>query len=234
VIGALDLELSAIPILVLGNSLRRQRDVFHIYEMGQLQCISSSAHRIVGALLTTPATVAVHLPTSSYTILWYGLLVLSKLSLLFSNEPAEQLGVDNQKIRNVGVTIMQRIASLSQGGDVWENSKKVVGSMLVWLEKSKTETRQTAFDKTSPVELTRNASDDTEDDQVGPTPLFGASEGLHIHQDTWPMIESPGHFDSTAHIETHAAMNWDASFWQGMLESLPWFSTSIDSPSVFQ
>lgn len=233
-IGALHLELSATPILVLGHSLRRQREVLYIYEMGRLQCISSSAHRIVATFLSIPSTVAVHLPTSSYTILWYSLLVLSKLSLLFSEDPAEQLGVDNQKIYNVGVAIMQRIASFSQGDDVWENSKRVVGSMLVWLEKSKTETRQMVFDKTSLLELTRDASDDTEDNELEPTPLLGASEGLHSHQDTWPMIESAGHLDSAAHIEAHAAMNWDASFWQGMLESLPWFSTSIDSSSVFQ
>lgn len=222
------------PILVLGHSLRRQRDVFHIHEMGQLQAISSSAHRIVETFLNTPSTVAVHLPTSSYNILWYGLLVLSKLSLLFSNDAAELLGVDNQKIRNAGVAIMQKIGSFSQGNDVWENSKKVIGSMLLWLEKSKPETRQTAFDKTSPIVLTRNASGHTEDDQVGPTPLLGPSEDLNMDQDTWPMTESPSHLFSAAYIEAHAAMDWDPSLWQGMLESLPWFSTSIDSPSVFQ
>jgi hypothetical protein len=48
------------------------------------------------------------------------------------------------------------------------------------------------------------------------------------------MIDNLGHFDSAAYIETHAAMDWDASLWQGMLESLPWSSTSMDGPSVFQ
>lgn len=206
--------------------------------MGQLQAITSSAHRIVATFLTTPSTVAVHLPTSSYTIVWYGLLVLSKLSLLFSNDAAEPLGVDNQRIRNVGVAIMQKIGSFSQRGDFWENSKKVIGSMLSWLEKSKPETWQTAFDKTGPMVLTRNASDHTEDglssDQVGPTPLLGASEDVHIHQDAWPSIEFPGHLDSAAYIGAQAVMDWDASLWQGMLESLTWSSTSIDSSSVFQ
>ena len=48
------------------------------------------------------------------------------------------------------------------------------------------------------------------------------------------MIDNLRHFDSAAYIEAHAAMDWDASLWQGMLESLPWFSTSMDGPSVFQ
>jgi hypothetical protein len=99
--------------------------------MGELQAISFSAHHIVAAFLDTPPTVAVHLPTSSYTILWYGLLVLSKLSLLFSNDATVLLEADNEKICNIGVAIIQRIGSFSQSGDVWENSKKVIGSMLV-------------------------------------------------------------------------------------------------------
>lgn len=232
-IGALQLELSAIPILVLGHSLRRQKDVFHIHEMGQLQAITSSAHRIVTTFLSTSSTIAIHLPTTSYTLLWYGLLVLSKLSLLFPNNTSKPLGVDNEKIRNVGVAIMQRIGSFSQGGDVWENSKKVIGSMLLWLEKSKPETRQTASDKASPTVLTRNASDGTASDQAASNPLLEASEDIEIHQDTWPMIDNQGYFDSAAYIEAHATMDWNASLWQGMLESLPWFSTSMD-PSIFQ
>lgn len=233
-IGALQLELSATPILVLGQSLRRQRDVFYIHEMGHLQAISSSAHRIVATFLSTPSAVAVHLPTTSYTILWYGLLVLSKLSLLFPNDTTEPFGVDNKKIRNVGVAIMQRIGSFSQGGDVWENSKKVIGSMLLWLEKSNPETRQMVSDNASPTVITKNASGHVASDQAGPNPLLEASEDVDIHQEILPVIDNLGHFDSAAYIEDHAAMDWDASLWQGMLESLPWFSTSMDGPSVFQ
>lgn len=230
---ALQLELSAAPILVLGHSLRRQGDVLYIHEMGQLEAISSSAHRIVATFLTTPSTVAVHLPTTSYTILWYGLLVLSKLSLLFPNDTAEPLGIDNQRIRNVGVAIMQRIGSFSQGGDVWGNSKKVIGSMLLWLEKSKPETRETDFDKTIPTVSISNVSDHTASNQDGETPMLETIQGTDV-QETWPMNESPAQSHSVAYIEAHAAMDWDASLWQEMLESLPWFSTSFDDPSVFQ
>lgn len=189
--------------------------------MGQLQTVCSSAHRIVTTFLSTPSTVAINLPTTSYTILWYGLLVLSKLSLLFPDDAAESIGVDNQKIRSVGVAIMQRIGSFSQEGDVWENSKKVLGSMLLWLEKSKPETRQTVSDKASSTVVTRNVSDHTASNQVGLSPLLEASEGIYIHQNTWPMVEFPDHSDSAAYIEAHAAMDWDAGLWQGMLASLP-------------
>lgn len=102
--------------------------------------------------------------------------------------------------------------------------------MLLWLEKSKPETRQTAFDKTSLTVLTRNVSEHTASDQAGSTPLLGAKQDIVIQQDTWPMIEFPGQLDPVAYIEAHTAMDWDASLWQGMLESLPWFSTSIDGP----
>lgn len=202
--------------------------------MGQLQRISSSAHRIVATFLSIPGTVAVHLPTTSYTIVWYGLLVLSKLSLLFPNDAAEPLGLDNRKIRDVGIAITQRIGSFSQGGDVWENSKRVVGSMLLWLEKSKPETRHTAFENTSPMAVARNMSDYTAPDKAQLNLLSEASDDVDCYQDTWPMIEIPDQMDAAAYIEAHVAMNWDASLWQGMFESLTWPNTSIDDQSVFQ
>jgi hypothetical protein len=83
--------------------------------------------------------------------------------------------------------------------------------------------------------LARNASEHTKNcfssNQVESTPLLGASEGVDTHQDTWPMIEYPGHLDSAAYIEAHAALDWDASLWQGMLESLPCLVRQLTSQS---
>ena len=160
--------------------------------------------------------------------------MLSKLSLLFPNNTAELFGVDNEKIRNVGVAIMQRIGPFSQGGGVWENFKKVIGSMLLWLEKSKSAISQTVADKTSPVPQTRNAFEHIASKKGEPTSLSGAIEEVDIHQDTWPIIEFPGQLDAAAYIEAHAAMDWNTSLWQGMLESLSRFSTSVDGTYVFK
>ncbi|GES61804.1 hypothetical protein ATEIFO6365_0001017000 [Aspergillus terreus] len=79
---SLRLELNAIPAIVLGHALRRQRDVHRLYEKERLLSIARSATNIVTVFLASPASVAPNLPMFSYTSIWYGLLVLSKLSLL--------------------------------------------------------------------------------------------------------------------------------------------------------
>lgn len=212
--------------------------MLYLYEIGRIQAITSSAHRIAATFLITPFNAAVHLPISSYTILWYALLVLSKLSLLFPSDVAEPLGVDNLKIRNVGIAIMQKIGSFSQGGDIWENCKKVIGSMLSWLEKSNLETRQSAPDKTGPMVLTRNASNNIRDylsfDQTEHNPSLAMGGDVYIHQGAWPSIDFPSHLEPEAYIEAQPTVELDASLWEEMLESLTWPSSSIDNPPFFQ
>ncbi|RHZ74440.1 hypothetical protein CDV55_107202 [Aspergillus turcosus] len=218
---ALRFELSATNLLVLGHSLRRQKDVFYLHEMGQIQAITSSAHRIMTTFLNTPSTIAIHLPTTCYTILWYGLLALSKLSLLFPSPAAVALGVDNQTIHNVGIAIMQKIGSFSKGGDAWENSKNVIGSMLSWLEKSKPETQQTAPVQAGPM-APNDIGDCLSSDHTAITSSPRARGDAYIHQDAWPSIDIPSHLDPADYIEAQAAVDWDAGLWQGMLDSLTW------------
>jgi hypothetical protein len=132
---------------------------------------------------------------------------------------------------------MQKIGSLSQGGDVWENSKKVIGSMLSWLERSKLETRQMASDKSGSTVLTGNASNNTgycvSFNQGGDFPTLGESGNVYNHQEAWPSIDFSNHLTSAADIEAQAAVDWDAGLWQEMLESVTWSGMPIDSPSGF-
>ncbi|PYH92521.1 hypothetical protein BO71DRAFT_329731, partial [Aspergillus ellipticus CBS 707.79] len=135
---ALQLELYALPTLVLGQALGRQRYVFYLIEIKQLSKLTYSAYKGVTTFLAIPATVAVHLPTASFVIIWHSLMVLSKLSLIFGSQ-TEIVEIRKKTVHDVGLALMRKLDEMSRGDDVWANCKRIIGSMVSWLENSKSE-----------------------------------------------------------------------------------------------
>ncbi|PLB35804.1 uncharacterized protein BDW47DRAFT_133290 [Aspergillus candidus] len=117
---SLRLELNATPVLVLGHTLRQQRDVHaqHEHEKQHFLTIARSALNIVTVFLASPASVARNLPMSSYTTIWYGLLVLSKLSLLSDTTTKDKtVEVHHKDIHDLGLAVLQKMEAMSRGDD---------------------------------------------------------------------------------------------------------------------
>ena len=194
-IGALRLELNAIPAIVLGHALS-QRDSHHQHNQHRLLRIARSAFNIVTAFLATPASVTPNLPMFSYTSIWYGLLVLSKLSLLSAAATEDKsLEVHSRDIHNLGLAAMQKMETMSRGNDVWDNCRAVTGSMLSWLEKSRT--------KSQGIQLPRETS--RKEEVENPDPLPGP-----VPEDS-PLVTEPA-----------VTEDWDAIVWHQMLQDLTW------------
>ena len=157
--------------------------------------IARSAINIVTVFLASPASIAPNLPMFSYTSIWYGLLVLSKLSLL-PNAATEGKVVYNKDIHNLGLAAMQKMETMSQRNDVWDNCRAVIGSMLSWLESSRAQPRSIQ------VQGDTSNTQDAENAHVLPRPI---PEGR------------PRTTESAA-----VAEDWDATMWQQMLQDLTW------------
>ena len=129
-LGSLRLELNAIPAIVLEHALRRQRDLHWLYEKRRLLAIVRSVFNIVTVFLASPALVTPNLPMFSYTSIWYGLLVLSKLSFLSdAATKGKAVEVYNKDTHNVGLAAMQKMEAMSRRNDVWNNCCTVIGSI---------------------------------------------------------------------------------------------------------
>ncbi|KAE8152735.1 hypothetical protein BDV25DRAFT_127723 [Aspergillus avenaceus] len=192
---SLRLELNAIPAIVLGHTLRRQSDVHRQYDKQRLLAVARSAFNTVTVFLASPASIAPNLPMFSYTSIWYGLLVLSKLSLLPDvAEKGKVVGVYNKDIHNLGLAAMQKMEGMSRRNDVWDNCRAVIGSMLSWLESSRTKPQTT------------HVQGDTPNDQDGENAQMLAQP---IADDT-PLVT-----DTAAMAEY-----WDAAVWEQMLQEL--------------
>ncbi|KAE8163279.1 hypothetical protein BDV40DRAFT_287875 [Aspergillus tamarii] len=119
---SLRLELNAIPAIVLEHALRRQRDLHWLYEKRRLLAIVRSVFNIVTVFLASPALVTPDLPMFSYTSIWYGLLVLSKLSFLSDAAiKGKAVEVYNKDTHNAGLAAMQKMETMSRRNDVWNN-----------------------------------------------------------------------------------------------------------------
>ncbi|BCS10460.1 hypothetical protein ALUC_31277A [Aspergillus luchuensis] len=190
---ALRLELNAIPAIVLGHALS-QRDSHHQYNQHRLLRIARSAFNIATVFLATPTSVAPNLPMFSYTSIWYGLLVLSKLSLLSDAVTGDKtVEVHSRDIHNLGLAAMQKMETMSRGNDVWDNCRAVVGSMLSWLEKSRTRSR----------EVQVHEEQSRKQEVENPDPLPEA-----VSEDS-PLV-------------TAVTEDWDATVWHQMLQDLTW------------
>ncbi|GAB1207496.1 hypothetical protein APSETT445_006216 [Aspergillus pseudonomiae] len=200
---SLRLELNAIPAIVLGHALRRQRDVHRQYEKQQLLTIARSAFNIVTVFLASPASVTPNLPMFSYTSIWYGLLVLSKLSLLSdAATKGKAVEVYNKDIHNLGLAAMQKMEAMSRRNDVWDNCRAVIGSMLSWLESSRTQPQSIQV---------RGDTSNTQD-----------AEDAHMLPQSIPE-DPPRATESAAVVE-----DWDATVWQQMLQDLTWIGLPVE------
>ncbi|RAH59739.1 hypothetical protein BO85DRAFT_467435 [Aspergillus piperis CBS 112811] len=136
---AVRLELSATSLLVLGR-----HHCTPYCGLQQLQALSSSAYNTINVFLAIPLPALVHLPASSYNILWYSLLLLSKLHLLF-HARFDIPGIKRHDIYTLGLALMKKMEG-SLGDTPLIDCKKVSRSMSVWLENTTCEQQQGQID----------------------------------------------------------------------------------------
>ncbi|PYI21327.1 hypothetical protein BO99DRAFT_328277 [Aspergillus violaceofuscus CBS 115571] len=204
---ALRLELHAIPAIVLGHALRQQKDGHRQYEKQQLLTIARSAFNTVTVFLASPASVTPNLPMFSYTSIWYGLLVLSKLSLLSDTATkGKAVDVHPKDIHNLGLAAMQKMEAMSRQDDVWDNCRAVIGSMLSWLESSRAQPQSTP---------------DRED-----TTPSSIQHAENAHTSPQPVPDDPPRAPEFAAV----AEDWDAAVWQQMLHDLTWIGLPVEQP----
>ena len=218
-LGALLIEGEAVPLLVYGQALARQEDVFNLQELNLLGALTESAHRVIDTFLSVPSTGVVHLPASTFATIWYALLCLSKLSLFFHPSQHQSIGLDKTTIHSRGVAIIHIFEELSLGADVWASSKKVVGNMLAWLN------RPNAKAQPGPVSPNlRPASSVCGSDSA----LQSSTGGEHFDpQSARSPTYAPDHV-TTTDIQ-FPPYEVDASVWQQMLDSFAWVDPLLES-----
>ncbi|KJK62998.1 GAL4 like protein [Aspergillus parasiticus SU-1] len=127
-------EVKVKPVIILGQIVYHRNDAFLLDEMDQLDSLISSSESFITSFLETLTEIAIHLPLSFYTYLWYALLVLSKV-LLLSDLEWERTTRLGRRIHGIARAAIEKHGELSSGNDVWANSKRVIGSMISWLQK---------------------------------------------------------------------------------------------------
>ncbi|KAB8212559.1 hypothetical protein BDV34DRAFT_208278 [Aspergillus parasiticus] len=127
-------EVKVKPVIILGQIVYHRNDAFLLDEMDQLDSLISSSESFITSFLETLTEFAIHLPLSFYTYLWYALLVLSKV-LLLSDLEWERTTRLGRRIHGIARAAIEKHGGLSSGNDVWANSKRVIGSMISWLQK---------------------------------------------------------------------------------------------------
>ncbi|KAK9613245.1 hypothetical protein V6Z98_009157 [Aspergillus fumigatus] len=167
-------------------------------EKDRLLTIARSAFNIVTVFLASPALVTPNLPIFIYTTIWYGLLVLSKLSLL-SDTATESKVVYNKDVSNLGLAAMQKMETMSRGDNVWDNCRAVIGSMISWLESSRGQPQS------------MQAPGNTKD----------AGDAHMLPQPT--PEDAPRPTESAA-----VAEDWDATVRQQMLQDLTWIGLPVE------
>ncbi|KAH1964834.1 hypothetical protein KXW14_004711 [Aspergillus fumigatus] len=167
-------------------------------EKDRLLTIARSAFNIVTVFLASPALVTPNLPMFIYTTIWYGLLVLSKLSLL-SDTTTESKVVYNKDVSNLGLAAMQKMETMSRGDNVWDNCRAVIGSMISWLESSRGQPQS------------MQAPGNTKD----------AGDAHMLPQPT--PEDAPRPTESAA-----VAEDWDATVRQQMLQDLTWIGLPVE------
>ncbi|KNG87112.1 hypothetical protein ANOM_005303 [Aspergillus nomiae NRRL 13137] len=221
--GAYVFELKVKPVLVLGQIVYHRNDTFLLDEMDQLDDLISSAESFIASFLEAEPEIAIHLPLSFYTYLWYALLVLSKVLLLSDLEWEMTTGL-GRRIHGVALAAIAKHGELSRGNDVWANSKRVIGSMISWLEKHqdlrRTEQRvpkcpiSTMHHSTVVNENTNypSASSGSDSNEPGRQLAFLTQHPDRVVTDVrFDQIASGGVGDG---VDDY----WDAILWQQMLE----------------
>ncbi|KAB8245387.1 hypothetical protein BDV35DRAFT_381486 [Aspergillus flavus] len=127
-------EVKVKPVIVLGQIVYHRNNVFLLDEMEQLENLITSSESFITSFLEALPEIAIQLPLSFYTYLWYALLVLSKVLLLSDLEWERTTGF-GRRIHGIARAAIEKHGELSSGNDVWANNKRVIGSMISWLEK---------------------------------------------------------------------------------------------------
>ncbi|KAH8692266.1 hypothetical protein BGW36DRAFT_304239 [Talaromyces proteolyticus] len=237
---ALRLELSAAHTLVLGQALWRRRDIFELQEINHLKTLTTSAHNIISTFLAVPSSVAVHLPASAYMTIWYGLLVLSKLSLLFHPDESQVTSVDNKRTHERALAVIQKFEELPPGDNVWTNSIKVVRNLLSWLEKMKAEAQRHVPPSSALMSpSTGYRFNRSQGSSFQPSvPVFWqghlprVGDNL-VKQAAWSPIFSQEDHAASKDIQNGLTDEFDVGQWQQMLDSFTWFGPSSDSQLNF-
>jgi len=254
VIGTLFLELKAIPTYILGHEIRHRNNIFSPDHTSQLRALLSSTHASVSSLLELPLDTIVHLPACSLTTLWYCLLILSKLTLLAPTDVwNEKIGLEKKSVYQLGLDTMEKFGALSTGDDVWANSRRVIGSMLSWLEKHEMSNLQPS--NIEPHKVTSNShglshptctsnniytSDNIYSaDASVPASWYGKSAGFHNDTNA-NAVPSSGlsslQSNQAEYIENPTQEFWNDAIWQQMLEDFAVMPTALpaqfSSPSL--
>lgn len=234
------LELKAIPTYILGHEIRHRNNIFSPNHTSQLQALLSSTHASVSSLLELPLDTIVHLPACSLTTLWYCLLILSKLTLLAPTDVwNEKIGLEKKCVYQLGLDTMKKFGALSTGDDVWANSRRVIGSMLSWLEKHEMSNLQPS--NIEPHRATPNShglshptctsnniytSDNIYSaDASVPASWYGKSAGFQnsTNANAVPSLQS----NQTEYIENPTQEFWNDAIWQQMLEDFAVMPTAL-------
>lgn len=162
----------------------------------------------------------VHLPSSTYATIWYALLCLSKLSLLFHADEHGSIGLDKRAIHSRGVAIIQRFGKLSVGNDVWSSSKKVVGNMLAWIDK-------TEAGQQDPVPPSTRAAQNIHDSQV--SDQHSRPENARLEPQPMQPPSNPPEQATSIDMQFQPTYELDAAMWQHMIDNFTWFEPVLDN-----
>ncbi|PYI03937.1 hypothetical protein BO78DRAFT_321610 [Aspergillus sclerotiicarbonarius CBS 121057] len=216
---ALRLELTALTTVTLGQAVQRRMDVFRLREINRLQFLTASAHRVLATYIQIPASVAVHLPASSYYTIWYVMLVLAKVSLLFGNYNHPTPDIDSRRVHEDVLATMRKIDTLSLGDDIWSNCRVI--SMVAWLEKQKKEAQRQC--SISHVVQHSNEGYGPARPSVSwqspppPAPIIFET------QPHWAPAQLPVQPEPTVYLESLMHNDWDTGMWRQTLEAFTMF-----------
>lgn len=212
--GPLRIELGGSPALILGQALGRQKYVFKLREIHQLQPLIDSAHYVVDTYLEAPASATLHFSSTTYSTIWFSLLVLSKLSLLFHPNRQQVTGVNKKHIQDKGAEIIQKFKDISLEEDgFWKSSIRAISTLLAWLEKSNTEARPGSASADVHTACDNSDSISQSSHFLGPNAT---------HQPGWPQTYTPD-IVASMNGQSQSTDDFDVHLWQQMLDSFTWF-----------
>ncbi|PWY84250.1 hypothetical protein BO83DRAFT_413736 [Aspergillus eucalypticola CBS 122712] len=203
---AVRLELSATSILVLGR-----HHCTPYCDLQQLQALSSSAYNTINMFLAISLPALVHLPASSYNILWYSLLLLSKLHLL-SHARFDSPGFKRHDIHTLGLALLKKVEGSLREYDALISCKMVLTSMLVWLENTTCERQQEQLDFSTQGSGYEHES--TRLHHLGPHALRGHAREVTSSRTVYPGSEGKDR---------------EMTLWENMLDEFDWH----EDPSGF-
>jgi len=145
----------------------------------------------------------------------------------------EKIGLEKKSVYQLGLDTMKKFGALSTGDDVWANSRRVIGSMLSWLEKHEMSNLQPS--NIEPHRVTPNShglshptctSDNIYSaDASVPASWYEKSAGFQnsTNVNAVPSLQS----NQTEYIENPTQEFWNDAIWQQMLEDFAVMPTAL-------